>query len=914
MKRKILSILLVLSMALTLLPTAVLADEGTTSGEDAGSIPEGMVAMYTIGSDTEVGYDATEFEITSVADLQAFAAMVNQGKDFSNKTVTLKTNLDLSSVENWTPIGSVDLLSEDEPDEGDCPFAGTFDGGNYKISNLTISYGIKEDDPLYDYGGLFGYVTGSVKKVTLENVNLKAASDSMGGIAGALGTNATIEDCGVSGVISGAEYDNEAYGSFVGGIVGYSEGTIKGCTSSCTISDALYQVGGIAGGTDGGTITGCKNTGSIKGLGMTGGIVGEADDSEITDCSNSGTVTGEKNTTNTRENRRVGGIVGDTQATTIANCENTGTVTAEELTEVGGIVGYLYYGSTVEGCSNAGGVKGGDSTGGIVGFASAYSTEGYEVKNCTNTGPVDGDSGVGGVVGVSTANNNSSSTQEIVGCTNSGAVSGESDVGGIVGEHNSDEVITSSGTKAATVSGCVNTGAVSATGTSSTAGAIVGNNNNAKKDSEGEGKSCPGNVENNFWPESLGTSAIGSGAGSSTDSTAETVKNNSAYKPDGTLTTPIITGAGNEQKTITTISAAVKELLGGNDEEGDDKTPAGLKATATFNNGGHGAAPESQTVVIGTEITLPAMNNSGYWTFLNWTAGGQTYEANTAYKVTTDVTFTANWRNDTPSGGGSYTPPTYSVTAPKADNGSVTVSPKSASKGDTVTVTVKPDEGYELDALTVTDRNGKEIELTDKGDGKYTFTMPSGRVEVKASFAKEIETSPFADVATDAYYYEAVKWAVKNGITTGVGDNLFAPGQPCTRAQIVTFLWRAAGSPEPKGTAAGMTDVVSGSYYEKAVAWAIENGVTTGTTATTFSPDATCTRAQAVTFLARALNAKAASAAEFSDVPTDSYFANAVAWAAANGVTEGVGNGMFAPDNDCTRGQIVTFLYRAYNK
>ena len=269
-----------------------------------------------------------------------------------------------------------------------------------------------------------------------------------------------------------------------------------------------------------------------------------------------------------------------------------------------------------------------------------------------------------------------------------------------------------------------------------------------------------------------------------------------------------------------------------------------------------------------------------------------------------------------PSYSGSSSDPTYSVSTPsKTEHGSVTVSPKSASKGSTVTVTVKPDSGYVLETLTVTDKNGNELTLKDKGDGKYTFTMPAGKVEVKATFMEDNSMlNFFYDVPNDAYFYEAVKWAVKNGITTGVGDNLFAPEQPCTRAQIVTFLWRAAGSPEPKGAASGMSDVVSGSYYEKAVAWAIENGITTGTTTSTFSPDATCTRAQAVTFLARALNAKAASAAEFSDVPTDSYFADAVAWAAANGVTEGIGGGLFGSDNDCTRGQIVTFLYRAYNK
>ena len=266
-------------------------------------------------------------------------------------------------------------------------------------------------------------------------------------------------------------------------------------------------------------------------------------------------------------------------------------------------------------------------------------------------------------------------------------------------------------------------------------------------------------------------------------------------------------------------------------------------------------------------------------------------------------------------GGSSSSGSSYTVSVPSAKNGDVTVSPKNASKGDRVTVTVKPDSGYVLETLTVTDKNGNELTLKDKGNGKYTFTMPAGKVEVKATFMEDNSMlNFFYDVPNNAYFYEAVKWAVKNGITTGVGDNLFAPEQPCTRAQIVTFLWRAAGSPEPKSAASGMTDVVSGSYYEKAVAWAIENGITTGTTTSTFSPDATCTRAQAVTFLARALNAKATSVAEFSDVPTNSYFADAVAWAAANGVTEGIGGGLFGSDNDCTRGQIVTFLYRAYNK
>ena len=264
------------------------------------------------------------------------------------------------------------------------------------------------------------------------------------------------------------------------------------------------------------------------------------------------------------------------------------------------------------------------------------------------------------------------------------------------------------------------------------------------------------------------------------------------------------------------------------------------------------------------------------------------------------------------SSGSSSSNPTYSVTTPsKSENGGVAVSTKNARKGDTVTVTVTPDAGYQLDKLTVTDKNGNVLKLTDKGDGKYSFTMPDGKVEIKAVFAKEVKTSPFGDVSTDAYYNQAVQWAQEKGITDGISSNLFGPKQPCTRSQIVTFLWRAAGSPEPKSTAAGMTDVVPGSYYAKAVAWAVENGITTGTAEGTFSPDATCTRAQAVTFLARAQNAKATGKTAFSDVPADSYFADAVAWAQANGVTTGTSETTFSPDNDCTRAQIVTFLYRA---
>ena len=265
------------------------------------------------------------------------------------------------------------------------------------------------------------------------------------------------------------------------------------------------------------------------------------------------------------------------------------------------------------------------------------------------------------------------------------------------------------------------------------------------------------------------------------------------------------------------------------------------------------------------------------------------------------------------SSGGDDSDPTYAIEVGKdIRNGTVTANRRYAERGDTVTITVKPDDGFKLDDLTVTDKNGKELKLTDKGNGKYTFTMPASKVEIKATFVKEVETSPFSDVSTSAYYYEAVKWAQEKDITGGIGNGLFGPNQPCTRAQIVTFLWRAAGSPGPK-TMSGFSDVPADSYYAKAVAWAVENGITGGTGDGKFSPDATCTRAQAVTFLYRASGMPAVSGnAAFSDVATNAYYAAAVKWAEKNGITGGIGGGLFGSDNNCTRAQIVTFLFRAY--
>ena len=263
-------------------------------------------------------------------------------------------------------------------------------------------------------------------------------------------------------------------------------------------------------------------------------------------------------------------------------------------------------------------------------------------------------------------------------------------------------------------------------------------------------------------------------------------------------------------------------------------------------------------------------------------------------------------------GGGGGGSASYTITVEDTNNGDITVSPSRASSGSTVTITVDPDNGYTMDELVVLDKNGKEVKLTKKSDSKYTFKMPSSKVTIEATFDEIAEfENPFVDVAEGTYYYDAVLWAAENGITGGTSATTFSPTVTCTRAQTVTFLWRAAGSPEPEGTNMPFTDVASDAYYYDAVLWAVENGITVGTSATTFSPDATVTRAQNVTFLWRWAESPAVEAANpFTDVAANMYYHDAVLWAADAGITAGTTATTFSPNDPCLRSQIVTFLYR----
>lgn len=335
-------------------------------------------------------------------------------------------------------------------------------------------------------------------------------------------------------------------------------------------------------------------------------------------------------------------------------------------------------------------------------------------------------------------------------------------------------------------------------------------------------------------------------------------------------------------------------------------------------NGGSAVAPV--TVDAGSTVTKPAAPTKSGYTFGGWYKDStlQTPWDFANDTVTADTTLYAKWTANPPAPSYDDSDPTYAVSTPAAENGSVTVSPKNASAGSTVTITVKPDSGYVLETISATDRNGNDLKLTDRGNGKYTFTMPGSRVEVKVTFMEDNSVlNFFYDVPNGAYYYDAVKWAVDNGITGGVGNSLFAPNQPCTRGQIVTFLWRAAGSPVVN-YAMNMTDVAEDAYYGEAVRWALSEGITTGIGDITFGPDAACTRAQAVAFLFRYAVASGMDAVTLADLisgfadaaSVPGYAVSPMNWALSQGIMQGSGTQLLS-GNTCTRAQIVTFLYRA---
>ena len=809
---------------------------------------DGSIATAFAGG---TGTESDPYQIANGAELAYLASSVNSGKTYTGKNFVLTANIDLNGLP-WTPIGNSfsDALLEGSNYR---IFAGNFDGNGYTISNVSIG---SETAPLEaDVFGLFGATAGKISNLNLDTVSIH-------GIAKIASIGAVI--------------------GFAGGLVGYSGGYIENChvtgltmdmSAPSNVYAAAYCVGGLVGVLDETQlINECSVSGSITekaGKGSIGGLIGELGKAAKITYSRSDVTVNVK--ADSRGGANVGGFIG----------KGNGKTDAERI---------------IRNCYATGNVTGGAYTGGFAG-----GLWGLNIKNCYASGNVSqAAAAMASFVGTDASDPNYYGS--ITSCFAIGSVTGSSPFRYAFAMQDA--------TKRSEITNCYFAEENSS---------IKNQNESAAAKPQEEMKTEDFAAALNNGDNSNGWSFVNGQVLCGAEPADYSAVDAALDKIPADLT-------AYTDESIETLSAATEAVIRGKviakQAEVDAMAAAIERAISdlTFK-------PADYTAVDAAIAKANALNENDY---IDFSAVKAALEAVVRGKNITEqfeVDAMAKAIEDAiaalvekPSSGGGFSSgsffPSYPVTIPgKTENGTVTVSTKIAASGSTVTITVKPDDGFKLDELTVIDKNGNELKLTDKGNGKYTFTMPASKVEVNATFVKEVETSPFGDVSTSAYYYEAVKWAQKKGITGGIGNGLFGPNQPCTRAQIVTFLWRAAGSPVVN-YAMNMSDVPEGSYYAEAVRWALSEGITTGTTGSTFSPDETCTRAQAVAFLFRYTASEAVTLQElvsgFSDADSvPGYALPAMNWALAEEIVQGNGSKLM-PNDSCTRAQIVTFLFRAY--
>ena len=751
----------------------------------------------------------------------------------------------------WTPIGN---SFSDALLEGSNYriFAGNFDGNGYTISNVSIG---SETAPLEaDVFGLFGATAGKISNLNLDTVSIH-------GIAKIASIGAVI--------------------GFAGGLVGYSGGYIENChvtgltmdmSAPSNVYAAAYCVGGLVGVLDETQlINECSVSGSITekaGKGSIGGLIGELGKAAKITYSRSDVTVNVK--ADSRGGANVGGFIG----------KGNGKTDAERI---------------IRNCYATGNVTGGAYTGGFAG-----GLWGLNIKNCYASGNVSqAAAAMASFVGTDASDPNYYGS--ITSCFAIGSVTGSSPFRYAFAMQDA--------TKRSEITNCYFAEENSS---------IKNQNESAAAKPQEEMKTEDFAAALNNGDNSNGWSFVNGQVLCGAEPADYSAVDAALDKIPADLT-------AYTDESIETLSAATEAVIRGKviakQAEVDAMAAAIERAISDLV-----FKPADYTAVDAAIAKANALNENDY---IDFSAVKAALEAVVRGKNITEqfeVDAMAKAIEDAiaalvkkPSSGGPSSGvffPSYPVTIPgKTENGTVTVSTKNATSGSTVTITVKPDDGFKLDELTVIDKNGNELKLTDKGNGKYTFTMPASKVEINAAFVKKVEISPFSDVSTSAYYYEAVKWAQEKGITGGIGNGLFGPNQPCTRAQIVTFLWRAAGSPVVN-YAMNMSDVPEGSYYAEAVRWALSEGIATGTTGNTFSPDSECTRAQAVAFLFRYAASEAVTLQElvsgFSDADSvPGYALPAMNWALAEEIVQGNGSKLM-PNDSCTRAQIVTFLFRTY--
>lgn len=799
------------------------------------------------------GTESDPYQIANGAELAYLASSVNSGETYTGKNFVLTANIDLNGLP-WTPIGN---SFSDALLEGSNYriFAGNFDGNGYTISNVSIG---SETAPLEaDVFGLFGATAGKISNLNLDTVSIH-------GIAKIASIGAVI--------------------GFAGGLVGYSGGYIENChvtgltmdmSAPSNVYAAAYCVGGLVGVLDETQlINECSVSGSITekaGKGSIGGLIGELGKAAKITYSRSDVTVNVK--ADSRGGANVGGFIG----------KGNGKTDAERI---------------IRNCYATGNVTGGAYTGGFAG-----GLWGLNIKNCYASGNVSqAAAAMASFVGTDASDPNYYGS--ITSCFAIGSVTGSSPFRYAFAMQDA--------TKRSEITNCYFAEENSS---------IKNQNESAAAKPQEEMKTEDFAAALNNGDNSNGWSFVNGQVLCGAEQADYSAVDAALAKIPADLT-------AYTDESIETLSAAAEAVIRGKviakQAEVDAMAAAIERAISDLV-----FKPADYTAVDAAIAKANALNENDY---IDFSAVKAALEAVVRGKNITEqfeVDAMAKAIEDAiaalvekPSSGGGFSSgsffPSYPVNTPdKTENGTVTVSTKIAASGSTVTITVKPDDGFKLDELTVIDKNENELKLTDKGNGKYTFTMPASKVEVNAAFVKEVETSPFGDVSTSAYYYEAVKWAQKKGITGGIGNGLFGPNQPCTRAQIVTFLWRAAGSPVVN-YAMNMSDVPEGSYYAEAVRWALSEGIATGTTGSTFSPDETCTRAQAVAFLFRYTASEAVTLQElvsgFSDADSvPGYALPAMNWALAEEIVQGNGSKLM-PNDSCTRAQIVTLLYRALEK
>ena len=822
MKKKLLSILLALSLLLTLLPTVALAADGAWDGSIATAFAGGT------------GTESDPYQIADGAQLAYLASEVNKGQPYENACFVLTADIDLGN-HDWTPIGN--SFSDALFGGTDYSvFAGNLDGKGHTVSNISIG---TEGAPLEsDVFGLFGMTGGKLSNLNLDGVTIYGTAKNVSGYV-----------IGLAGALSGS-----------------ASGPVENChvaNLSMTMSTpdsgmaAAYWIGGLVGALDGQYIDECSVSGKItetSGKGSIGGLIGELGRAAKITYSHADVALDVK--PDYYGGANVGGLIGKGNGekdpeTVISNCYATGNVNGGAYS--GGFAGSLW-GLNIKNCYATGDVT--DAFASMATFAGTDAPAAYgygSVTNCYTTGAVVGTASSTYAFAYQDATARSPITNCYFADGNS-AIKNQNETA----EPKSSEEMQTEEFKDTLHAGDPANGWIFR---------------------EGETPLC-GAEPADYAAVDAALGKIPADLTAYTDESVEALR----AAEEAVIRGKAIAKQAEVDAMAEAIERAISELV--------------LK-------------PADYSAVDAAIEKANALNENDY---VDFSAVKAALDAVVRGKNITEQAEVDAMAKAIEDAIAALVQKSYPVTiSGTTEHGTVTASTEAAVGGSTVTITVKPDSGYTLGGITVTDSEGNELSLTDNGNGAYTFTMPSGKVEIHVTFTEDGSRNPFQDVPDDAYYFEAVNWAVANNVTNGTSETTFSPNVGCTRAQVVTFLWRAAGQPEPTEGTNPFTDVKEGTYYYKAVLWAVEKGITNGTSETTFDPDETCTRGQIVTFLWRREGKPAPTGANnpFADVKPSAYFGSAVLWAVEKGITNGTSETTFEPNEDCTRAQVVTFLWRA---